>query len=268
MSVGPGTLPPVPREALSVPAALWRWGEMLAIFFGVPLLVALFLDPEQRLRPWFEANGGGDIFHAARTAAGMVIPVLLAFTLLVVVFLVRDPTFPKRRLWNARGAKREIGRVLVQFAIAAPALLAVAWALSAFTDVMTTVNPDGSERNAFLYLPRNMPWVLVFIGIGYPVFSAYPQEITHRAFFFHRYRALFPNDAALIVVNALAFAWLHIPFWSVEALLLTLPGGLLFAWTYRRSGSTLAAGIEHALYGWWAFFTGLGWFVFTGSIGA
>ena len=48
----------------------------------------------------------------------------------------------------------------------------------------------------------------------------------------------------------------------MEALLLTLPGGALFAWTYLRTKSTLAAGMEHALYGFWAFFVGLGWFVF------
>jgi hypothetical protein len=42
---------------------------------------------------------------------------------------------------------------------------------------------------------------------------------------------------------------------------------VLFAWTYDRTRSTLAVTIEHAIYGWWVFFTGLGWFVYAGSIG-
>ena len=147
--------PPPPGAAVAPPAGLpplkrfARWAEMVLIFFGLPLLVALLLDPNERLRPWFEANGGGEIFNSARTAAGMVIPLLVAFTLIVLVFLLTDPTFPKRRLWNAGRAKRELKRVLVQFLVAAPALLAVAWVLAAYTGVMTTTNPDGSTRNAF-----------------------------------------------------------------------------------------------------------------------
>ena len=54
---------------------------------------------------------------------------------------------------------------------------------------------------------------------------------------------------------------------SLAALLLTLPGGVLFAWTYDRTRSTLAVTLEHALFGWWAFFIGLGYFVFAGAIG-
>jgi len=39
---------------------------------------------------------------------------------------------------------------------------------------------------------------------------------------------------------------------------LTLPSGWLFADTYRRSESLLAASIEHALYGGFLFTVGLG----------
>ena len=244
-----------------------RWLEMLATFFGVPAFVAIFLDPEQRLRPYFEAAGSDSVFAGLRTAAGMIIPVLLLFTVAVTLVLVFDRSFPNRRLWNFRAAMRDLPRMLLLFAVLGAGLLGVAWLLSAYTGIMSITLPDGFTRDAFLRLPRERPWVLVFIAVFYPVFSAYPQEIVSRAFFFHRYRALFPNTASLITVNAVAFMWLHAPFWSLEAFALTLPGGFLFARTYLKTESTLAAGIEHGLYGWWAFFTGLGWFVFTGSIG-
>ena len=246
---------------------LLRWLEMLGIFFGVPAFVAVFLDPEQRLRPYFDASGADTIFNGLRTAAGMIIPILLVFTVIVTIILARDPAFTNRTLWNWRGCRADLRRIFLLFLFLGAGLLGAAWALDEFTNIMTANLPDGSTRAAFLFLPRERPWILVFIAIGYPVFSAYPQEIVSRAFFFHRYMGLFPNTGSAVVVNALAFMWLHCPFWSLEAFALTLPGGFLFAWTYLKTRSTLAAGIEHGLYGWWAFFTGLGWFVFTGSIG-
>jgi membrane protease YdiL (CAAX protease family) len=240
---------------------------MAALFFAVPAFVAAFIDPHQRFRPWFETIGAGSLFDAGRVAARALIPLLLVFTAVIAAVLWRDPTFDNRRLWNWNACRRDLPRVLGLFTLGAGLMLAAAWALDAFTPVMAFTRPDGQQASAFLRLPREAPWILLLIAIGYPWLSAYPQEILHRAYFFHRYAPLFRRPAPLFALNVIAFAWLHIPFWSLEAILLTLPGGALFAWTYLRTRSALAAGIEHALYGWWAFFTGLGWFVFTGSIG-
>jgi len=248
--------------------AILRWIEMIVIFFGIPVFVAVFLDPKQRLRPFFDASGADTVFNGLRVAAGMVIPLLLLITVISAFVLVRDPTFENRRLWNWKPFKRDAKRIVGIFLVLGAGLLGVAWLLSEFTGILSIGGADGSGRSAFLYLPRELPWALLFIAIGYPIFSAYPQEILCRAFFFHRYHGLFPNTASMVVVNAVAFMWLHAPFWSLEAFAITLPGGFLFAYTYLRTRSCLAAGVEHALYGWWAFFTGLGWFVFTGSIGA
>lgn len=245
-----------------------RWIEMISIFFGIPAFVAVFLDPKQRLRPFFDASGADTIFNGMRVAVGMVIPLLLVVTVIAAIVLVRDKSFDNRRLWNWQAFKRDAKRIVGLFVLLGAGLLGVAWLLSEFTGILSIGGADGAGRSAFLYLPRELPWALVFIAIGYPIFSAYPQEILCRAFFFHRYGRLFPNTASLVVVNAVAFMWLHAPFWSLEAFAITLPGGFLFAWTYLRTRSCLAAGVEHGLYGWWAFFTGLGWFVFTGSIGA
>jgi len=53
-------------------------------------------------------------------------------------------------------------------------------------------------------------WALVMLL--YPVLSVYPQGIIYRAFFFERYRGLFPGPAMLIVVSAAAFSFAHIIF--------------------------------------------------------
>jgi membrane protease YdiL (CAAX protease family) len=239
---------------------------MLAIFFGLPAFVALLMDPSMQARPAFDAIGIVLVYDAAQNAIQFLFPTLIVIALIAALVLLRDDTFENCRLWNWKGTLKDLKRVLAIFAVGALAMIAAAWALNNYTDLLDFENRNGVIRSAYLRLPREAPIILVLIAVGYPWASCYPQEITHRAYFFHRYQCLMPMRW-LMAVNAVAFMWMHVPFWSLEALALTLPGGVLFAYTYQRTKSTLAATIEHALYGWWAFFTGLGWFVFTGSIG-
>jgi membrane protease YdiL (CAAX protease family) len=93
--------------------------------------------------------------------------------------------------------------------------------------------------------------------IAYPVCSVYPQELVYRAFFFHRYKGLFPNRLLMIGASALVFSYMHIVFQNSVAVMLTLPGGMLFARTYSDSRSTFAVSFEHALYGCFLLTAGL-----------
>jgi membrane protease YdiL (CAAX protease family) len=43
---------------------------------------------------------------------------------------------------------------------------------------------------------------------------------------------------------------------------LTLIGGLLFAWTYARTRSQVVASFQHALFGCFLFTIGLGWYFY------
>lgn len=258
-------MPPTDAEAPR-PSPLLRWVEMLGIYFLLPGLVALVTDPQERVRPLLQSLGAEPLYDLAQRGIRFLFPVLITIGLLAAIALIRDKTFDNRRLWGWRETRPDLRRVLLLFVALGLALFGLGYLLDTLTGVFRYTDGDGREMSAFLRLPREAPGILVLIAIGYPWLSAYPQEITHRAFFFHRYAGILPG-AWLIAVNALAFMWLHAPFWSPEALALTLPGGVLFAITYQRTKSTLAATIEHALYGWWAFFTGFGWFVFTGSIG-
>lgn len=239
---------------------------MLAIFFVLPGLVALVTDPAERVRPLTQQLGFESLYDLAQGGIRFLFPVLITIGLIAAIFLILDKSFDNRRLWGWRETRPDLRRMLLLFVGLGLALFALGFVLDRYTGVFRFQGMEGEELSAFLRLPKEAPVVLLLIAIGYPWLSAYPQEITHRAFFFHRYACILPG-AWLIAVNAIAFMWLHAPFWSPEALMLTLPGGVLFAITYQRTKSTLAATIEHALYGWWAFFTGFGWFVFTGSIG-
>ena len=105
-------------------------------------------------------------------------------------------------------------------------------------------------------LNKPIKWlVLLFV---YSFFSVYPQELVYRTFFFKRYDGLFKNEALFIFVNAILFSLAHLFFGSTLVLILTFLGGFLFAYTYKKTQSTLLVSIEHALYGCWLFTVGMG----------
>ena len=124
--------------------------------------------------------------------------------------------------------------------------------------LITTVFVYRFSRRDFFSLVRNRPGFWAFIMLGYPFLSVYPQGIIFRAFFFHRYRDLFPDRWVLVLVSAVAFAYMHIVFRNWLALALTACGGLLFAARYDQTHSLLISCFEHTLYGCWIFTVGLG----------
>jgi len=122
-----------------------------------------------------------------------------------------------------------------------------------------------AEPEAFLRLPRERPGLMLAIALAYPVFSALPQTLFFRPFFFHRYGAFFPSGGWLIAVNGLAFGWAHLLMNNAVAVALAAPAGALFAWTYLRARSVWLSWLEHALYGLGVFAIGLGRYFYGGT---
>ena len=113
------------------------------------------------------------------------------------------------------------------------------------------------SKSLFIVL-LNKPKLWIMIILFYSLFSVYPQELIYRTFFFQRYQNLFKNELLFILVNAALFSLVHIFFKSNLVLVLTFIGGILFAYTYKKTKSTLLTSIEHALYGSWLFTVGMG----------
>ncbi|MEX0877197.1 MAG: CPBP family glutamic-type intramembrane protease, partial [Phycisphaerales bacterium] len=235
------------------------WCEFAFLYVLVPPLVAGLMQPQMGDAVLRRVGIMNRTFEMGIPGGMILFPLLLLTFVSMFLFLRLDPTFESRKLWNWKGFRHELRRIALVFAVLGPLVLLAAWLVSRFTAVM--------PEDSFLRLPRENPGLMLAICLFYPWLSAYPQEITHRAFFFHRYRAIIGDGATAFVLNVIAFAWLHIVMWNWIAVVMTVPAGILFAWTYRRSDSALGAGFEHAIYGLWVFFTGLGYFVYTGNAG-
>lgn len=115
-----------------------------------------------------------------------------------------------------------------------------------------------TNKELLFYVLANKPKLWLFILFVYSLFSVYPQELLFRTFFFRRYTALFKNTTALVFTNAILFAIAHLLFKNNLVLVLTFLGGLMFAFSYYKTQSTLLVSIEHAIYGCWLFTVGMG----------
>ena len=185
--------------------------------------------------------------------ARWIVPTLLVTGGVCFFLLWRDPSFDRRRLWNARGFREGLFRRLRIFV---PGAIAIGL-------IVALWQPD----LLFGFPQREPRWWLV-VMVLYPLLSVYPQEVIFRTFFFHRYRELFRSSEGLVGSSALVFGLAHLFFGNWVAPTLTAIGGYLFARTYEQSESTLQAVVEHGLWGDFLFTIGLGWYFWGGSIRA
>jgi len=124
--------------------------------------------------------------------------------------------------------------------------------------IITTLYMLFTDRGNLFVVLINKPLMWLMLLFIYSFFSVYPQELIYRTFYFRRYKALFSNQKLFIFVNAVVFSLAHIFFKNTLVIVLTFFGGLLFAFTFNKTKSTLLVSIEHAIYGCWLFTVGMG----------
>lgn len=127
-----------------------------------------------------------------------------------------------------------------------------------FIILITTLYVWFTDSSQLFIVLRTKPILWVVILFVYSLLSVYPQEILYRTFFFQRYQSLFKNENLFIFINAIIFSLGHLFFKNALVIVLTFLGGLLFAFTFNKTKSTLLVSIEHAIYGCWLFTVGMG----------
>lgn len=208
---------------------LYLWIELVLLYLGIPVLL---YTQRQMLEDW-------------------LMLILVGLGAGCAVLLWYDSSFEEGRLWKRDAFQRHLSRILWWFLFGA-VVVGGAFGL---------LRPD-----LLLTFPRSQTEMWLALLVTYPLLSVYPQEIIFRAFFFHRYRFLFPTRWGKIAASGLTFGFAHIVFANWVAPIMTAVIGVQFALTYARTGSTLQVTIEHGLWGVYAFTLGLGWFVHSGAI--
>lgn len=201
--------------------------ELALLYFGLPLASAFF-------------NRGAPI-----------LPLLWGGMLFCLIILIRTPSFTIRQLFQIKNTRKWLPGMLLRIAV---------FSITALF-ITRYFFPD-----RFLAFPKSAPLWWGIVILLYPILSVIPQGIIYRAFFFHRYQPLFGSGTPAIILSAVVFAFAHIVFHNVLALIFTFAGGLILGFSYRRHGCLIATNIEHALYGDILFTVGLGTFFYHGAV--
>ncbi len=210
--------------------------EILLLYAGLPAILAF-------LPQWIERRWG------IRLNA-WVVPTLLAAAAIATAYLKRAGRLAPGEALDLRGVSgRNWRRMLARFAACAALL----------TALLALYRPEW-----ILSFPRRNPRFWLVVCAAYPLISVLPQGILYRALWEKRYAAGLSRTASLLL-GAAFFAWAHVVFRNVWACAFTFVGGIFFLSTYRRTGSLLFSGIEHALYGDFLFTIGWGAFFYEGT---
>ncbi|MFK7943259.1 MAG: CPBP family intramembrane glutamic endopeptidase [Paracoccaceae bacterium] len=207
------------------------WTELIALFVGVPILMAVFFEFLQRQR--------------------LLFGLIWLLALVAWLLLTRTPGWTPRQL--LRGPVLGEWRVILLY-----------WLVTAVT---CTAFVFAIAPNMFLSFVLARPELWLMVMIAYPIASALPQEIIYRTLFFERYQVLFPSATAAILVNGALFGFGHLFYDSWVTITMTAAGGAIMAWAYLRNRSTLLAWVLHALAGQLVFTAGLGQYFYSGAVG-
>jgi membrane protease YdiL (CAAX protease family) len=208
-------------------AALWL--EFFLLYIGIPLLMM-----------------------ANSTRVGhLAMIVLLLIAVLMLYGLLRDQRFDRSNLLRLDNVRQWLWRIARLFLVFSLPLTLFTWYF----------HPE-----LLLRFPTRHPGLWLTIMLLYPLLSAYPQEIIYRAWLFHRYRELVPDEGLRVLLSAAVFGFAHVFFGNWIAILLSTIGGFIFAHTYLRSRSLFITTLEHGLWGDFLFTVGLGSYLFTGNI--
>lgn len=202
------------------------WAEFVALFCGVPVLMAAFFGQYPLL------------------------PVVLSLAVIALVLLALTPGFTLREL--VRGPVAGEWRIVAGFTV--------------LTGVVAVGAVHLLVPERFLEMPTYRPGLWLMILLLYPFLSALPQELIFRPLFFRRYGALFPTSAVAIAANGAVFGLGHLFYMNWVTIGLTAAGGAVMGWAYLRHGSLLLAWVLHSAAGQIIFTAGLGIFFYHGAV--
>jgi len=183
------------------------------------------------------------LYFVRTNIAPYLLLVLITMVAWCLMLLLADPRFKRFRFWNLTVARNYWPTIGKTFFWAAVFMAFASWWFT----------PDW-----FFQLPVQKPEMWLLLLIFYPLLSAWPQEIIFRTFMFHRYKKVFKSKQLRAILSALSFSLAHLLFANWFAVVGSFFAGLVFAYTYMNSRSTLLVAIEHSLWGCWLFTAGLG----------
>ncbi len=210
----------------------WSWRDFRYLLILVLVLVPFFI--EYLLKNYLSESFQNELYSG--TLVGFIMSIIFMTGLYFIALK------PKRLNWNEVGLNRFPNKYWKQIPGWTLALIVVSIALVVAMDLLG-VGVDNSKTES---IQSQLTPLNFFIGfVSASIISPVYEEIFYRGFLYRFLRSRY-GIAIGMLVSSFIFMIVHLPTYNV--LPVTFVSGLLFSWTYEKTGSVIPAIIIHGIF--------------------
>uniref|UniRef100_UPI003F490AC7 CPBP family intramembrane glutamic endopeptidase n=1 Tax=Niallia taxi TaxID=2499688 RepID=UPI003F490AC7 len=211
----------------------WKWNELVKLLILVLVIVPFFI--EYLLKEYLTDILQNDLYSG--TLIGLIMSII--FMVGLYFFAIR----PNKLSWKEVGLKRFSANYWQAIIGWTFVLIVISIAMLVVMELLLGV---GSENSKTESLQSRMTLLNFLIGfVSAAIISPLYEEIFYRGFLYRFLRSKYGIPVGMLG-SSFIFMIVHIP--TFNTLPINFVSGLLFAWTYEKSGSIVPPIIIHAIF--------------------
>ncbi|MFA9558482.1 lysostaphin resistance A-like protein [Evansella sp. AB-rgal1] len=210
----------------------WSWRDVIKLLFITFVFVPIFI--EYVLHEFFYMLFQDSLYSG--TLMGLVMAIVFTVSLYLIALK------PYGYSWNTVGVRR-FSNGYWKWIVVWSIILIIGSVIILVLMEFFNISWENEKTES---LQRNITWYTFVIGfVSAAIISPIYEEIFYRGFLYKWFRGKY-GIAAGMFISSFIFMVVHIP--TYNTLPINFISGLVFAWTYEKTGSVLPAIIIHGIY--------------------
>ncbi len=210
----------------------WSWKEILILLFVTFIIVPFFI--EHLLQDYLYTLFKDSLYSG--TLTGLVMAIIFTTSLYFIALK------PHGLSWTSVGINRFSNSYWKWMIFWLAVLITASVVILTLMDLFNL----SWENHKTESLQRNITWYTILIGfVSAAIISPIYEEIFYRGFIYKWFRGKWGIGAGMLI-SSFIFTIVHIP--TYNTLPVNFVSGLVFAWTYEKTGSVLPAMILHGTF--------------------
>ncbi|WP_059173518.1 CPBP family intramembrane glutamic endopeptidase [Bacillus sp. FJAT-27445] len=211
----------------------WTWKELVKLLILVLVIVPIFI--EYQLKEYLLSVLQNDLYSG--TLIGLIMSIIFMFGLYFIALR------PNNLSWKEVGLVRfstNYWKAIIGWTFV---LIVISIAMVVVMEILLGVGPENSKTDSLQSRMTLLNFLIGFVSAA--IISPLYEEIFYRGFLYRFLRSKFGIPIS-ILGSSFIFMIVHIP--TFNTLPINLVSGLIFAWTYEKSGSIVPAIIIHGIF--------------------
>ncbi|MBM4760788.1 type II CAAX endopeptidase family protein [Bacillus sp. B15-48] len=210
----------------------WTWKVVIKLLILVLVFVPIFI--EFLLMGYLTEGLQNDLYSGILTGFIMSIIFMLGLYFLAIK--------PEKLSWKEVGLRRFSPNYWKSICAWTFAIIAIAFVMAVVMELFLGIESENSKTESLQSRMTALNFLIGFVSAA--IISPIYEEIFYRGFLYRFLRSKY-GIAISMFASSFIFMIVHIP--TYNTLLLNFVSGLIFAWTYEKTGSIVPAMIIHGI---------------------